>query len=301
VVLYILVGGYRPFRGTGTEIMRQIRYGDYQFHDQIWSNMSNEAKDLIRRMLTVDPRKRITASEALESDWIIANDMFSANEKILGRKIATDGNPHLFVEKVFDCIEPYPAAIMNNDIIKLAPATEQSKLQPALFQEEGADDSQEGLQPFFPDDGEFPWDEVISRAFSMESMLKRRMSGEAKKKVEASSPEEEAGQVLLKISQKKSHSDTPNLASLEGIDASFMTDKEITGCSQHAKSPESAEKVNSTQQVCATRIQEAVSPLQQWAQNLPRIPATETFGDFHFDIDAIMTAMNKATSQSGIQ
>lgn len=30
VVMYILIGGYRPFRGTGTEIIRQIRYGEYE-------------------------------------------------------------------------------------------------------------------------------------------------------------------------------------------------------------------------------------------------------------------------------
>jgi len=74
VVLYILIGGYRPFRGTGTEIMRHIRYGEYEFHSRYWSHVSNEAKDLICRMMTVDPSKRITASEALESDWIMADD-----------------------------------------------------------------------------------------------------------------------------------------------------------------------------------------------------------------------------------
>ena len=74
VVLYILIGGYRPFRGTGMEIMRQIRYGEYEFHDRYWSHVSNEAKDLIRRMMTVDPNKRISASQALESDWIMADD-----------------------------------------------------------------------------------------------------------------------------------------------------------------------------------------------------------------------------------
>lgn len=54
--------------------MRQIRYGEYEFHERYWSHVSNEAKDLIRRMMTVDPSKRISASQALESGWIMADD-----------------------------------------------------------------------------------------------------------------------------------------------------------------------------------------------------------------------------------
>jgi serine/threonine protein kinase len=74
VVLYILLGGYRPFRGTGVEIMRCIRYGEYEFHERYWKNVSTEAKDLIRQMMTVDPNKRISAKQALKSAWILADD-----------------------------------------------------------------------------------------------------------------------------------------------------------------------------------------------------------------------------------
>jgi serine/threonine protein kinase len=70
VVLYILLGGYRPFRGEGEECMEKIRYGEYKFHQKYWSPVSDEAKILISRMLTVDPSRRITAEEALKSTWI---------------------------------------------------------------------------------------------------------------------------------------------------------------------------------------------------------------------------------------
>jgi serine/threonine protein kinase len=74
VVIYIVLGGYRPFRGEGDEVMRQIRYGDYKFHKRYWSHVSNDAKTLITQMLTVDPEKRITAAAALNSDWIKAQE-----------------------------------------------------------------------------------------------------------------------------------------------------------------------------------------------------------------------------------
>jgi serine/threonine protein kinase len=74
VVIYIVLGGYRPFRGEGDEVMKQIRYGEYKFHKRYWSHVSKEAKSLITQMLTVDPEKRITAEEALNSDWIKAKE-----------------------------------------------------------------------------------------------------------------------------------------------------------------------------------------------------------------------------------
>lgn len=72
VVLYILLGGYRPFRGDDEdEVIRAIRYGEYKFHARYWKKISEEAKTLIARMLTVNPVARITATGALTSDWFL--------------------------------------------------------------------------------------------------------------------------------------------------------------------------------------------------------------------------------------
>lgn len=70
VVLYILFGGYRPFRGEGDDCLQKIRYGDYKFHAKYWSHVSDDTKKLIRRMLTVDVQRRITAQQALDCDLI---------------------------------------------------------------------------------------------------------------------------------------------------------------------------------------------------------------------------------------
>jgi len=81
VIIYIVLGGYRPFRGEGEEVMRQIRYGEYKFHKRYWSHVSDDAKNLISRMLTVDPEKRITAEAALRSSWINSDeDSLGGNE-----------------------------------------------------------------------------------------------------------------------------------------------------------------------------------------------------------------------------
>jgi serine/threonine protein kinase len=80
VVLYIMLGGYRPFRGEGQDITRQIRYGEYKFHKRYWKDTSEEAKILISRMLTVNPIGRITVRAALQSDWIAMDHSYVSDE-----------------------------------------------------------------------------------------------------------------------------------------------------------------------------------------------------------------------------
>jgi serine/threonine protein kinase len=72
VVFFILLGGYRPFRGEGEDCLERIRYGQFSFHRKYWSHVSDDAKFLIEAMLTVDVQERITAEEVLESDWIMS-------------------------------------------------------------------------------------------------------------------------------------------------------------------------------------------------------------------------------------
>jgi serine/threonine protein kinase len=80
VIIYTVLGGYRPFRGEGEDVMKQTRYGEYKFHERYWSHVSQDAKDLIARMLTVDPQQRITAEKALKSSWIQADDSKLGND-----------------------------------------------------------------------------------------------------------------------------------------------------------------------------------------------------------------------------
>jgi serine/threonine protein kinase len=77
VVLYMLLGGYRPFRGD-----RAIRYGDYKFHKRYWKAISEEAMILISCMLTVNPQSRITATEALECEWMKVPTSGGLNDRL---------------------------------------------------------------------------------------------------------------------------------------------------------------------------------------------------------------------------
>ncbi|KAH8740112.1 calcium-dependent protein kinase [Cryptosporidium ryanae] len=71
VILFILLCGYPPFHGKdNVEILRKVKIGKFSFEHNSWKYISDSAKDLIRRLLTIDPNKRINAHDALNHPWI---------------------------------------------------------------------------------------------------------------------------------------------------------------------------------------------------------------------------------------
>ncbi|XP_061983887.1 calcium-dependent protein kinase-like [Populus nigra] len=71
VILYILLSGVPPFWAENEKgIFDAILQGDIDFESDPWPSISNSAKDLVRRMLTQDPKKRITSTQVLEHPWI---------------------------------------------------------------------------------------------------------------------------------------------------------------------------------------------------------------------------------------
>ncbi|XP_058801237.1 calcium/calmodulin-dependent protein kinase type II alpha chain isoform X4 [Phymastichus coffea] len=71
VILYILLVGYPPFWDEDQHrLYAQIKSGSYDYPTPEWDTVTPEAKNLINQMLTVNPNKRITASEALKHPWI---------------------------------------------------------------------------------------------------------------------------------------------------------------------------------------------------------------------------------------
>ncbi|KAG8377975.1 hypothetical protein BUALT_Bualt08G0089700 [Buddleja alternifolia] len=71
VILYILLSGFPPFWAeTEKGIFEEILHGHVDLQSSPWPSISNGAKDLVKKMLTRDPKKRITAAEALEHPWL---------------------------------------------------------------------------------------------------------------------------------------------------------------------------------------------------------------------------------------
>ncbi|XP_069015189.1 calcium/calmodulin-dependent protein kinase type II delta 1 chain isoform X34 [Embiotoca jacksoni] len=71
VILYILLVGYPPFWDEDQHrLYQQIKAGAYDFPSPEWDTVTPEAKDLINKMLTINPAKRVTATDALKHPWI---------------------------------------------------------------------------------------------------------------------------------------------------------------------------------------------------------------------------------------
>jgi len=71
VILFILLAGYPPFWSSNDEkLLLSILQGHYTMPSPYWDNVSNEAKDLVRRLLVVEPSQRLKASETLNHPWM---------------------------------------------------------------------------------------------------------------------------------------------------------------------------------------------------------------------------------------
>ena len=84
VILYILLGGYPPFHDEDqVELFKRIKAGVYEFHPEYWENVSAEAKDLISKLLVVNPLERLTAEQALAHTWLLTDE-----EKLLASTLS---------------------------------------------------------------------------------------------------------------------------------------------------------------------------------------------------------------------
>ncbi|NWT56080.1 KCC4 kinase, partial [Erythrocercus mccallii] len=72
VITYILLCGFEPFFDPrGDQYMySRILSCDYEFVSPWWDEVSPNAKDLVRKLIVLDPQKRLTVHQALEHPWV---------------------------------------------------------------------------------------------------------------------------------------------------------------------------------------------------------------------------------------
>ncbi|XP_032899706.1 serine/threonine-protein kinase Chk2 isoform X2 [Amblyraja radiata] len=77
VILFICLAGYPPFSDQNKEmaLRDQIIKGHYRFIRDYWVNVSETAKDLVKKLLIVDPVKRLSTEDALNHPWMQDEDM----------------------------------------------------------------------------------------------------------------------------------------------------------------------------------------------------------------------------------
>ncbi|XP_046674172.1 peripheral plasma membrane protein CASK isoform X8 [Homalodisca vitripennis] len=74
VLLHVLLSGTLPFLGTRDRLYHSVCKGKLHLDTPLWECISENAKDLIRKMLTLDPNHRITIQDVLNHKWLRDRD-----------------------------------------------------------------------------------------------------------------------------------------------------------------------------------------------------------------------------------
>jgi len=209
-------------------------------------------------------------------------DMFQANERLLGRKIEYDGNPHAFCEQGFQSNDPHHFHIVGGKFSsgtdQLAPPPQTNRLQ-HLFHNQTSNstgddnnDDSEFLTPFFSNEGATPWGEVV-----------KEVQGDPICSAEIGSIDPASTSVNKgKPNKFETTNKQPNLvAGDDDDDLVFMTDEQITSRSQKVKLADHPDQ----------KYQQDLLAIQNWVQKLPKAPATNRFGTFQFNTDSLMDAL----------
>ncbi|XP_019335396.2 ribosomal protein S6 kinase alpha-2 isoform X2 [Alligator mississippiensis] len=84
ILLYTMLAGFTPFANgpddTPEEILARIGSGKYALTGGNWDSVSDAAKDIVSKMLHVDPHQRLTAVQVLRHPWIVNREYLSQNQ-----------------------------------------------------------------------------------------------------------------------------------------------------------------------------------------------------------------------------
>ncbi|XP_055289526.1 ribosomal protein S6 kinase alpha-2 isoform X1 [Moschus berezovskii] len=84
ILLYTMLAGFTPFANgpddTPEDILARIGSGKYALSGGNWDSISDAAKDVVSKMLHVDPHQRLTAVQVLKHPWIVNREHLSPSQ-----------------------------------------------------------------------------------------------------------------------------------------------------------------------------------------------------------------------------
>uniref|UniRef100_A0A3Q1INL5 Ribosomal protein S6 kinase n=1 Tax=Anabas testudineus TaxID=64144 RepID=A0A3Q1INL5_ANATE len=138
VILYTMLSGQVPFQcqekslthTSAEEIMKKIKHGDFSFEGEAWRNVSQQAKDLIQELLTVDPNKRIKMCGLRYNAWLQDDSQLSSNPlmtpDILGSSTAS---VHTCVKATFNAFNKCKREGFRLQTVDKAPLAKRRKMK----------------------------------------------------------------------------------------------------------------------------------------------------------------------------
>ncbi|MED6240220.1 hypothetical protein ATANTOWER_017729 [Ataeniobius toweri] len=85
VLLFVCLSGYAPFHESFSEnsVKEQIIRGEFTMVPSKWRRVSNQAKDVVRKLLVVDPTQRMSVDEALQHPWLQDQQMLQTARSLM--------------------------------------------------------------------------------------------------------------------------------------------------------------------------------------------------------------------------
>ncbi|XP_058512736.1 serine/threonine-protein kinase Chk2 isoform X2 [Ochotona princeps] len=123
VILFICLSGYPPFSEHKTQVSLkdQITSGKYNFIPEVWADVSEKALDLVKKLLVVDPKARLTTQEALSHPWLQDEDMKRKFQSLLAKEDKSEALLQL---------PDQPSTSRKRPLEEAAEATETAKRRP---------------------------------------------------------------------------------------------------------------------------------------------------------------------------
>ena len=116
------------------ELLRNITHGQFHFNHDVFSSVSPECKDLIRKLLVTNPDLRLTGQQAIHHPWFTK---FTETATLLASPSATDVETQMFEDdvlkrlRVFKGVSTFKKAAMNL-LVKTASEAEVTQLRAAF-------------------------------------------------------------------------------------------------------------------------------------------------------------------------
>uniref|UniRef100_A0A3P9K719 Ribosomal protein S6 kinase n=1 Tax=Oryzias latipes TaxID=8090 RepID=A0A3P9K719_ORYLA len=138
VILYTMLSGQVPFQcqeptlthTSAEEIMKKIKQGDFSFEGEAWRNVSQQAKDLIQELLTVDPNKRIKMCGLRYNAWLQDDSQLSSNPLMTPDVLASStATVHTCVKATFNAFNKCKREGFRLQTVDKAPLAKRRKMK----------------------------------------------------------------------------------------------------------------------------------------------------------------------------
>lgn len=107
VILYTMLCGRAPFHARSRDdsaaaVMARIKGGEFSFNSSAWNGVTEEAKAVVRGLLTVNPGQRLRMTDLRNNSWVQGNQMFPQTPLMTPDVLSSSGSTEKGLQTTFN-------------------------------------------------------------------------------------------------------------------------------------------------------------------------------------------------------